>query len=75
MITSYDIKYGPVGGTLIIRNTETAVTEFAVDGLIPDTTYRVKVSGVNVNGSGPYTVFLEPLRTLEDGTIYKSFWY
>ena len=69
-IISYDIHVvtnGTVDGALITWNINTAKTSFTVDRLLPFTEYRFQVAGVNVNGIGPYSDFIGPIITDEEG--------
>ena len=65
-ITSYDLQYGELDGSLTTRIIGSGDTRYIVDGLLPFTFYRFLLAGINLNGSGPYAS-LAPIRTEEDG--------
>ena len=44
-------------------------TSYIVIGLLPFTEYRFQIAGVNSEGPGPYTAFIGPIRTNEDGRL------
>ena len=70
MITSFDIQYGQVDGVLAtMRIGSSDTTSYIVIGLLPFTEYRFQIAGVNSDGPGPYTAFIGPIRTNEDGRL------
>ena len=42
-------------------------TSYIVIELLPFTEYRFQIAEVNSDGPGPYTAFIGPIRTNEDG--------
>ena len=44
-------------------------TSYIVIGLLPLTEYRFQIAGVNSKGPGPYSAFIGPIRTNEDGRL------
>ena len=64
LIIAYIVQFHPLGGAKVY----TSVTEknFNRRGLNPYTNYIFAVAGVNVNGTGPYSLE-RLLRTNEDG--------
>ena len=70
MITSFDVQYGQVNGALTtMRIGSSVTTSYIVIGLLPFTEYRFQIAGVNSHGPGPYTAFIGPIRTNEDGGV------
>lgn len=68
LILSYDIQFAPVGdNNLILTNTGSNTVQFTITGLTPFTSYNFSVAGVNINGTGPFSMFIGPLTTSEDG--------
>ena len=70
MITSFDVQYGQVDDAMTmmwIGSSDT--TSYIVIGLLPFTEYRFQIAGVNSEGPGPYTAFIGPIRTNEDGRL------
>ena len=68
MITSFDVQYGQVDGRLTtMRIGRLDTSSFIVFGLLPFTEYRFQIAGVNRDGPGPYSAFIGPIRTNEDG--------
>ena len=70
MITSFYVQYGQVDGALTtMRIGSSDTTSYIVIGLLPFTEYRFQIAGVNSDDPEPYTAFIGPLRTNEDGRL------
>ena len=70
IITSFYVQYGQVDGALTtMRIGSSDITSYIVIGLLPFTEYRFQIAGVNSHGPGPYTAFIGPIRTNEDGML------
>ena len=67
LITSYSIRYGPVGVSRIDINTDIRDNFYTVFGLVPNTAYNFQVAGITINGTGPYSSETGPFTTLENG--------
>ena len=75
MITSFDVQYGQVDGSLTVLRIRSSITSYTVIGLMPFTEYSFRVAGVNREGPGPYSAFIGPIRTNEDGRLKFNFSY
>ena len=74
LITSFDVQYGQVDGALTtMRIGSLETTGYIVIGLLPFTEYRFQIAAVNSDGPGPYTAFIGPIRTNEDGGLKFDF--
>ena len=80
VITHFGVQYHwKLDGVLVMMNIENSnTTNYTVDGLLPFTEYRFRIAGVNSEGPGPYTAFIGPIRTNEDGRLNRqlsqAFW-
>ena len=74
IITSFDVQYVQVDGALAtMRIGSLDTTSYIVIGLLPFTEYRFQIAGINSEDPGPYTAFIGPIKTKEDGRLKFNF--
>lgn len=66
-ITSYAVKFGPLGGRIKDMIVQDTTQSFTKDGLTPANNYTFRVAGINSAGTGVYSDALT-VYTEEDGT-------
>ena len=67
IITGYEVAIHRMGAT-VITFVEVVSETFTADSLQPFSVYTLRVAGVNIAGSGPFSDSIT-IHTLEDGVL------
>ena len=59
-LTGYTVSYSRVGSNNVHSVQLSAnVTMYKITQLVPSTKYRIQVACININGTGPFSVYIE----------------
>ena len=74
-LTGYTVSYSRVGSNNVLNVQLLAnVTMYKITQLVPSTEYRIQMACINVNGTGPFSDYIEVLSGDNSKFIYYVYY-